>query len=107
MKKTLGFSLIEVLIMIAIVMILSAIAIPNFIRARERSQAKKQGITVEQLQAQKQGITVEQLRKQSIDTTRIINCGEGVYRFNYNLYSEADKFQVALVEFRRSHSSIV
>src|SRR5438105_13926101 len=36
-----GFTLVEIMIAVAIVVLLASIAIPNFLRARKRSQASK------------------------------------------------------------------
>ena len=36
-----GFTLVEIMIVVAIIALLAAIAVPNFIRARRRSQASK------------------------------------------------------------------
>jgi prepilin-type N-terminal cleavage/methylation domain-containing protein len=36
-----GFTLVEIMIVVAIIALLSAIAVPNFLRARQRSQATR------------------------------------------------------------------
>jgi prepilin-type N-terminal cleavage/methylation domain-containing protein len=36
-----GFTLVEIMIVVAIIALLAAIAVPNFLRARKRSQASK------------------------------------------------------------------
>src|SRR6478609_5884899 len=38
-KRTGGFTLVEIMIVVAIIALLAVIAIPNFLRARKRSQA--------------------------------------------------------------------
>jgi len=38
-NKSGGFTLVEIMIVVAIIALLAAIAVPNFLRARERSQA--------------------------------------------------------------------
>lgn len=40
-KRRLGFTLVEIMIAIAIIALLAAIAVPNFLRARKRSQATR------------------------------------------------------------------
>ena len=40
-SKTGGFTLVEIMIVVAIIALLSAIAVPNFLRARKRSQATR------------------------------------------------------------------
>lgn len=40
MRSTAGFTLVEIMIVVAIIGFLAAIAIPNFIRARSRSQTQ-------------------------------------------------------------------
>jgi len=40
-KKTGGFTLVEIMIVVAIIALLAAIAVPNFLRARKRSQATR------------------------------------------------------------------
>ncbi|MDX2227214.1 MAG: prepilin-type N-terminal cleavage/methylation domain-containing protein [Verrucomicrobiae bacterium] len=39
MKQNSGFTLVEIMIVVAIIALLAAIAVPNFLRARVRSQA--------------------------------------------------------------------
>lgn len=38
-KKTGGFTLVEIMIVVAIIALLAAVAVPSFLRARKRSQA--------------------------------------------------------------------
>ncbi len=40
-NKTRGFTLVEIMIVVAIIALLAAIAVPNFLRARKRSQATR------------------------------------------------------------------
>ena len=40
-KRRAGFTLVEIMIVVAIIALLAAIAVPNFMRARKRSQATR------------------------------------------------------------------
>jgi prepilin-type N-terminal cleavage/methylation domain-containing protein len=40
-KSTLGFTLVEIMVVVSIIAVLGAISIPNFLRARKRSQAAR------------------------------------------------------------------
>ena len=40
-KKTSGFTLVEIMVVVAIIAVLASIAVPNFMRARKRSQATR------------------------------------------------------------------
>ena len=62
MKK--GFTLVEIMIVVAIIAILAAVAIPNFVRYRKTSQMNACISNLKQLQA-----AVEQARMSNIPTT--------------------------------------
>jgi prepilin-type N-terminal cleavage/methylation domain-containing protein len=64
MKK--AFTLLELMIIIAIIGLLSAIAIPNFIKAKERAEAQKLGITWEELIMRKQIEKIEEQERQKV-----------------------------------------
>jgi prepilin-type N-terminal cleavage/methylation domain-containing protein len=53
-KKTTGFTLVEIMIVVLIIGILLAIAIPNFVQAREASRAKSCVANLKQIDSAKQ-----------------------------------------------------
>jgi prepilin-type N-terminal cleavage/methylation domain-containing protein len=62
MGRTSGFTLVEIMIVVGIVGMLAAIAIPNFIRARTRSQANACINNLRQIEAAKQTWAMENRR---------------------------------------------
>ena len=66
-KRSAGFTLVEIMIVVAIFGLLAAIAIPNFVKARTTSQQNACINNLRLIDASKQQWALEQ-RKQSTDT---------------------------------------
>ncbi|NCD32744.1 MAG: prepilin-type N-terminal cleavage/methylation domain-containing protein [Spartobacteria bacterium] len=50
LKKTQGFTLVEIMIVVAIIGLLAAIGIPSFIKAREKSLANTKAANIKQIE---------------------------------------------------------
>ncbi len=57
--KRAGFTLVEIMIVVAIIALLAAIAVPNFLRARKRSQATSTIETLRMIDAAKDQYSIE------------------------------------------------
>jgi prepilin-type N-terminal cleavage/methylation domain-containing protein len=66
-RKTKGFTLVEIMIVVLIIGILLAIAVPNFIKARESSRAKTCVANLRQIEAAKEQWAMEE-KKGATDT---------------------------------------
>lgn len=66
-RKNKGFTLVEIMIVVLIIGILLAIAVPNFIRARESSRAKTCVANLRQIEASKEQWAMEE-KKGATDT---------------------------------------
>ena len=67
LKKSKGFTLVEIMIVVLIIGILLAIAVPNFIKARESSRAKTCVANLRQIEAAKEQWAME-MKKGATDT---------------------------------------
>lgn len=59
MKKTKGFTLVEIMIVVLIIGILLAIAVPNFLKARETSRTKTCVANLREIEAAKEQWAME------------------------------------------------
>ena len=67
LKRKRGFTLIEIMIVVLIIAILLAIAIPNFLRARETSRAKSCAANLRQIETAKEQWAMDN-KKGALDT---------------------------------------
>ena len=67
LKKSKGFTLVEIMIVVLIIGILLAIAVPNFLKARETSRSKTCVANLRQIEAAKEQWAME-MKKGATDT---------------------------------------
>jgi prepilin-type N-terminal cleavage/methylation domain-containing protein len=70
MKNNKGFTLVEIMIVVAIIGILAAIAIPNFIRARIQANAKACVNNLKQIDGAQQQWALEKKKDNSATVTK-------------------------------------
>ncbi len=67
--KRSGFTLVEIMIVVAIIALLAAIAVPNFLRARKRSQATSTIQTLRMIDSAKDQYAIENNKSSSTTPT--------------------------------------
>lgn len=75
-KKSTGFTLVEIMIVVLIIGILLAIAIPNFVQARESSRAKACVANLKQLDSAKQQYMMD---KNAATFTSVVGSSDSTY----------------------------
>ena len=90
-KKTAGFTLVEIMIVVAIIALLAAIAVPGFLRARKRSQASKILNDLRMIDAAVDQYAIETNRKSTdpvavTDWTKYVKQGTALYNTGASLF---------------------
>ncbi len=88
-KKRGGFTLVEIMIVVAIIALLAAIAVPNFLRARKRSQATRILEDLRMLDAAIDQYAIENNKKQ--DDTVTVDDVKNYLKAGTVLYSDPNK----------------
>ena len=89
-----GFTLVEIMIVVAIIALLAAIAVPGFLRARKRSQASKILNDLRMIDAAVDQYAIETNRTTSnpvgvADWTKYLKQGSILYNTGANLFGTA------------------
>jgi prepilin-type N-terminal cleavage/methylation domain-containing protein len=90
-RKHTGFTLVEIMIVVAIIALLAAIAVPGFLRARKRSQASKILNDLRMIDAAVDQYAIETNKKSNdvvgtADWTNYIKKGSILYNTGANLF---------------------
>ena len=89
-----GFTLVEIMIVVAIIALLASIAVPNFMRARKRSQATKIMEDLRQLDAATDEYAIETNRTSGMnpiwgDLKNYIKTGTPLYNTGADLFGDS------------------
>lgn len=76
-KSKKGFTLVEIMIVVAIIGVLAAIAIPNFVRYRKTAQARACVSNLKQLQSATEQLLMSEGEGATVSLTAL--CGETLY----------------------------
>jgi prepilin-type N-terminal cleavage/methylation domain-containing protein len=92
-KKRAGFTLVEIMIVVAIIALLAAIAVPGFLRSRKRSQAAKVLNDLRMIDAAMDQYAIEKGRKTGDpiaveDWTSYVKKDTVLYATGQNLFGE-------------------
>jgi prepilin-type N-terminal cleavage/methylation domain-containing protein len=90
-KKHAGFTLVEIMIVVAIIALLAAIAVPGFLRARKRSQASKMLNDLRMIDAAVDQYAIETNRTTgntvgTADWTKYLKAGTALYNTGQDLF---------------------
>jgi prepilin-type N-terminal cleavage/methylation domain-containing protein len=90
-KKRTGFTLVEIMIVVAIIALLAAIAVPGFLRARKRSQAAKMLNDLRMIDAAVDQYAIETNRTtgntvNTADWTNYLKKGTALYNTGQDLF---------------------
>jgi prepilin-type N-terminal cleavage/methylation domain-containing protein len=93
-RKHAGFTLVEIMIVVAIIALLAAIAVPGFLRARKRSQASKILNDLRMIDAAVDQYAIETNRTTSfvvatVDWTNYVKKNSVLYNTGANLFGTA------------------
>lgn len=98
-KKRAGFTLVEIMIVVAIIALLAAIAVPGFLRARKRSQASKILNDLRLIDAAVDQYAIENARSSGsqvevADWTRYLKADTNLYATGNDLFGNPYDVQV-------------
>jgi prepilin-type N-terminal cleavage/methylation domain-containing protein len=93
-RKHTGFTLVEIMIVVAIIALLAAIAVPGFLRARKRSQASKILNDLRMIDAAVDQYAIETNRTtgntvNTVDWTNYVKKGSILYNTGADLFGNA------------------